>query len=235
MSAYPESAVNSKMDIQKIRRGRKQIAKERNEGIKAEKGKERKEFNKNAIYPNVKEALIEYLTFETRLCNLKEERKKKERRGRRSSVSTQLVARKNLHFTRREWEKQGSNDALCRFFRPKARTTNLLYSRKRNFPEWNTSSSSSPLIRDLTSLVPYFVPGVKEEPLGKRKRKKGGIKKKNGRWNEIVRSSTRKARKVSMFIQPFSFQGHPRDTPSSWLINQNPTTRFLPLTEISLL
>lgn len=80
MSTYPESAVNSKMDIQKIRRGRKQIAKERNEGIKAEKGKEGKEFNKNAIYPNVKEALIEYLTFETRLCNLKEERKKKRKK-----------------------------------------------------------------------------------------------------------------------------------------------------------
>lgn len=78
MSAYPESTVNSKMDIQKIRRGRKQIAKERNEGIKVEKGKEGKEFNKNAIYPNVKEALIEYLTFETRLCNLKERKKEKE-------------------------------------------------------------------------------------------------------------------------------------------------------------
>lgn len=78
MSTYPESAVNSKMDIQKIRRGRKQIAKERNEGIKVEKGKEGKEFNKNAIYPNVKEALIEYLTFETRLCNLKERKKEKE-------------------------------------------------------------------------------------------------------------------------------------------------------------
>lgn len=79
MNTYPESAVNSKMDIQKIRRGRKQIAKERNEGIKAEKGKEGKEFNKNAIYPNVKEALIEYLTFETRLCNLKERKKKKKK------------------------------------------------------------------------------------------------------------------------------------------------------------
>lgn len=77
MNTYPESAVNSKMDIQKIRRGRKQIAKERNE---AEKGKERKEFNKNAIYPNVKEALIEYLTFETRLCNLKERKKEKEKK-----------------------------------------------------------------------------------------------------------------------------------------------------------
>lgn len=80
MSTYPESTVNSKMDIQKIRRRRKQIAKERNEGIKAEKGKERKEFNKNAIYPNVKEALIEYLTFETRLCNLKERKKEKKRK-----------------------------------------------------------------------------------------------------------------------------------------------------------
>lgn len=176
MNTYPESAVNSKMDIQKIRRGRKQIAKERNEGIKAEKGKEGKEFNKNAIYPNVKEALIEYLTFETRLCNLKEERKRKKKKEEARCPRNLLLER---IFILREWEKQGSNDALCRFFRPKARTTNLLYSRKRNFPEWNTSSS--PLIRDLTSLVPCFVPGVKEEPLGKRKRKKGGIKKKNGR------------------------------------------------------